>query len=143
MGDLGKELRIEFGKDGDNIAWDMVGDRAHDFYHNEIYRTAADLLDSGEDVDLNNEYHRGLTELVARFTGATADHLGEVSKGISAHTRDLKFYAGEWCREHGTVRYDDIDDDIQQWGIVEHSRSFDEDELQVIRDLIDSARIVF
>lgn len=145
MGDLGKELREEFGTlEKDQIAWDMVGDRAYDFHHNRIYRVAATLFDGPDDVNPDeNEYARGIVELVAYFTGANSDHLDEVAAGIKAHTVDLKFYAGEWVRQNGTVLLDGIDEDIQQWGVEEHSRSFDNSELEVLRGLISRAKITF
>jgi hypothetical protein len=48
-----------------------------------VYVQAASLFDTGETVDLSNEYHRGVVELVTRLLGIDSDDKEDVAHLIS------------------------------------------------------------
>lgn len=57
-----------------------------DNQYERVYTTAASLFDTGEALDLKNEYHRGVTELVTRLLGIDSDDQDDVAMTISTHT---------------------------------------------------------
>ena len=112
-------------------------------YYESVYNAAASLFDCGETVDLSREYHRGVTEMVMRLIGIDAEDAEDVAKTISGHTLDLRYFAGEWARTHGTNVYEGISVDINDWAAAEERRTFSADELDTIISLLEGAKIVF
>jgi len=58
--------------------------------YDDIYEAAASLFGSGEVVNLTDEYHRGITELVMRLIGIHDDDREDVAKTISDHIKDTR-----------------------------------------------------
>lgn len=66
--------------------WDILEEVAREHLTNELFDQAAGLLDPDTTVDLNNEYHRGLTELIMRVTNRDSDDKEDVAQIISERT---------------------------------------------------------
>ncbi len=122
--------------------FDILDEVATNYFYGEIYKQAAGLFDPGTTLDLGNEYHRGVTELVMRFTGTDSDDKDDVESIISGLTLGLRYFASEWARTHGTHIYEGISADIQTWARGEEHRVFTEDELDTILNLLEGAKIV-
>lgn len=69
-----------------NTDWDGMAEVAVNHMYGEIYAQAAGLFDPDTTLDLSNEYHRGVVEVVMRFTGTDSDDKEDIAKNISERT---------------------------------------------------------
>jgi len=67
--------------------WDILEEVAREHLTAELYKQASGLFDPDTVIDTRkNEYQRGVTELILRFTGTEVDDIGDVATTISEGT---------------------------------------------------------
>jgi hypothetical protein len=64
-------------------SWEDMEQIARDQISEELYRSAAALLDPDTVVTDDNEYHRGLVELIMEFHGMGSDDKDDIANNIT------------------------------------------------------------
>lgn len=107
--------------------------------HRNVYEAAASLFDSNTTLDLNDEYARGVTEMVLRVVGIDSDYKDEVAEAISEFTVhvDHENIARDWIRHHGAYCYAEMEKDLQ----ASTSVTLSDKDLATIKHLIAISRM--
>lgn len=66
--------------------WDILEKVAREHVTEELYKDAANLLDTNTIVTDDNEYHRGMVELIMEWNGMGSDDKEEIAAEISKRT---------------------------------------------------------
>ena len=79
------------------ISWEDLEQIARDYLTNELYEQAAGLFDPNTRLNIEkDEYQRGVTELVMRFTGTDSDDKEDVAEVISQRTGIYRLTAADF-----------------------------------------------
>jgi hypothetical protein len=116
--------------------WHGVADAATEHFNERIMNLAVDLFDPGTVLDIDeDEYARGVVELVTGFLGRNSDDKEDVAVLITKRLRTTRQIATEWVKSHGTIWYDNYGEELRE----ELEVDLTEEQLDEVANFVQSA----